>query len=66
MKMSVVLTVLVLTTPGGVTARDLTNGTSFVSLQDLMQFTEKIEDTATDLGFEANATLPVRLGGFTA
>ena len=61
-KISVVLTVLVLPGPGDIFGRNLFQGETLVTPEVLSEFTDVITDTTNDLGFEANVTQPARLG----
>ena len=63
MKVSVVLTVLILPGSGGLLGRNLFTGESPVTPEILMELTEEIGEVTTDLGYEGtNVTLPTRLG----
>ena len=61
-KVSLVLTVLVIQGTGGIAGRNLFPGETLVTPEVLNEFTDVISETTSDLGFEANVTQPLRLG----
>ena len=62
MKVSIVLTVLVIQGNVGIAGRNLFPGETLITPEVLNEFTDVISDTTSDLGFEANVTQPSRLG----
>ena len=61
-KVSIVLTMLVLPGSGGIIARNIFEGVTLITPEVLSEVTDIISETTNDLGYQTNVTQPARLG----
>lgn len=61
-KVSTVLTMLVLPGSDGIIGRNVFEGTTLITPEVLSEVTDAISETINDLGYHANVSQPARLG----